>query len=274
MTPAVASGLSTGWLALREPADAAARSAELVQLLSGPQGHGSWVVHDLGAGTGSMARWLAPQLPGPQHWVLHDRDCGLLEVAVRTPPTDAAGRPVVVTSVPGELDDLTGAELAGATVVTASALLDMLTTAQVERLSTVCAATGAALLLTTTVTGGVTLSPVDDLDGALGGAFNEHQRRSGRLGPEAGAVAAAALTSAAYRVTTRRAPWRLGPADAELTRAWLQGWVDAAVDQQPALRPDAAGYLSRRAGQLDNAELRVLVDHVDLFAVPARAVVW
>ena len=36
------------------------------------------VVHDLGSGTGSMARWLAPRLPGPQHWVLHDRDADLL----------------------------------------------------------------------------------------------------------------------------------------------------------------------------------------------------
>ena len=30
------------------------------------------VVHDLGSGTGSMMRWLAPLLPGPQTWVLHD----------------------------------------------------------------------------------------------------------------------------------------------------------------------------------------------------------
>src|SRR6185312_14325698 len=126
-----------------------------------------------------------------------------------------------------------GAELAGATVVTASALLDMLTAAQVERLSTVCAATGATLLLTTTVTGVVALSPVDDLDGALCGAFNEHQRRAGRLGPDAADAAAAALTSAGYRVTTRRAPWRLGPADADLIRAWLRGWVEAAVNQRP-----------------------------------------
>ena len=28
-----------------------------------------------------MGRWLAPLLPGPQHWVLHDRDADLLAVA-------------------------------------------------------------------------------------------------------------------------------------------------------------------------------------------------
>jgi hypothetical protein len=29
---------------------------------------GRWVIHDLGCGTGAMGRWLAPVLPGPQHW--------------------------------------------------------------------------------------------------------------------------------------------------------------------------------------------------------------
>ena len=48
------------------------------------------VIHDLGCGTGSMGRWLAPRLPGPQHWVLHDRDADLLAVAADEPPGVAA----------------------------------------------------------------------------------------------------------------------------------------------------------------------------------------
>src|SRR5579859_663692 len=70
--------VSRGWLALREPADAAARAAELVEYL--PR-RTHWVIHDLGGGTGSMSRWLAPRLPGRQHWVVHDRDTDLLEIA-------------------------------------------------------------------------------------------------------------------------------------------------------------------------------------------------
>ena len=48
------------WLRLREAADAAARSRDLVAALLGRYP----VIHDLGTGTGSMGRWLAPQLPG------------------------------------------------------------------------------------------------------------------------------------------------------------------------------------------------------------------
>ena len=79
--------VSPEWLALREPADAAARSAELAERLARhlPAG-GRLVIHDLGGGSGAMGRWLAPRLPGPQHWVVHDRDADLLELAVADPP--------------------------------------------------------------------------------------------------------------------------------------------------------------------------------------------
>ena len=70
---------SPDWLALREPADAAARAADLVDRVRRRlAGDAPAVIHDLGSGTGSMGRWLAPRLPGPQHWVLYDRDADLL----------------------------------------------------------------------------------------------------------------------------------------------------------------------------------------------------
>ena len=78
--------VSPAWLDLRERADAAARSRELVSHLRPrlPAG-GHLVIHDLGCGSGAMGRWLAPLLPGPQHWVLHDRDPDLLALAEAAP---------------------------------------------------------------------------------------------------------------------------------------------------------------------------------------------
>lgn len=67
------------WLRLREPADAAARAEDLLDAVRARlTGYTPTVIHDLGSGTGSMSRWLAARLPGPQHWVLHDRDADLL----------------------------------------------------------------------------------------------------------------------------------------------------------------------------------------------------
>ncbi|GAA0798534.1 methyltransferase domain-containing protein [Spirilliplanes yamanashiensis] len=242
---------SPEWLALREPADADARAADLVDLLDLPAG--PLEIHDLGCGTGSMARWLAPRLPGDQHWVLHDRDPVLLAHAVAAMPPG-----VTATAAPGDLAGLTAADLAGASLVTTSALLDLLTEPQVTRLAEACAGTPA--LLTLSVAGRVTFDPADELDAAFADAFNAHQRRGGLLGPDAPAAAAAAFEKQGAAVELRATPWRLGPDRAALAAEWLAGWVGAAVEERPDLPGPA--YLQRRLAAGFTAE----VQHVDLLA--------
>ena len=69
----------SNWLALREPADVAARSALLTREVVDAIGRRHPLsVLDLGAGTGSNVRYLADRLPAPQRWLLVDRDPTLL----------------------------------------------------------------------------------------------------------------------------------------------------------------------------------------------------
>jgi hypothetical protein len=264
-------GFDPDWLALREPADRDARAAALLGPLRRALPTGPLVVHDLGSGTGSMTRWLAPQLPGPQRWVLHDHDPGLLAAAERgcAALRAADGHPVEVGVRSTDLSRLTAADLAGATLLTASALLDLLTAAEVDALAAATAATGCPALLTLSVAGHVELDPPDEHDPLIAAAFDAHQRRTvdGRrlLGPDAPAAVAAALQRHGLHTRTAGSPWRLGPDHAELTARWLRGWVSAAVQQDPALRPVAAGYLRRRL----DAGARAVVWHRDLLALPA-----
>ncbi|MGD8498218.1 MAG: class I SAM-dependent methyltransferase, partial [Chromatiales bacterium] len=58
------SGFSPDWLALREPLDARARSAALVDRLRAQAPRGPRRILDLGSGTGSNLRYLAPRLGG------------------------------------------------------------------------------------------------------------------------------------------------------------------------------------------------------------------
>jgi len=108
--------VSPSWLALREEADARARSADLVEELRPRLPPADRVVvHDLGCGTGSMGRWLAPRLTGPQHWILSDRDTALLAIAAtRTPAAGADGAPVTVETRQRDITRLDPAGLAGA----------------------------------------------------------------------------------------------------------------------------------------------------------------
>jgi hypothetical protein len=215
------------------------------------------VIHDLGGGSGAMGRWLAPRLLGPQHWVVHDRDDDLLALAV------AHAGPVSVEARRSDITRLTPADLAGASLVTASALLDLLTADELSRMRRAC--TGLPMLLALTVTGRVALDPAEPLDARLGAAFDAHQRRGGRLGPDA---VAAVVAHPRGEVVVRPSPWRLDAAHAGLTAEWLEGWVAAACEQEPALIAEAGAYLDRRLAQAAAGELAVTVDHADLLVPP------
>jgi hypothetical protein len=245
------------WLALREPADAAARSRELVGHLP-PEG--PHVIHDLGCGTGAMGRWLAPLLPGPQHWVLHDRDAALLQVA-----------DVPRVTVETRLSDITrlrADDLAGASLVTASALLDVLTEAAVQRLVAACVGAGCPALLTLSVAGRVDLTPSEPVDRRVAAAFDAHQRRGRLLGPDAVAVTAEAFRRSGAEVVARPSPWRLGAAQADMIAAWFTGWVGAACEQDAELAAETGAYARRRLAQAAAGRLAVTVDHVDLLVLP------
>ncbi|MET9745941.1 hypothetical protein ABZZ92_09550 [Streptomyces ardesiacus] len=262
------------WLRLREPADAAARAHDLIEPLRAGLARlkgraDGLVVHDLGCGTGSMGRWLAPLLDGPQHWVLHDRDPYLLHfaAAVAAPRAAADGSRVTVETRRGDLARLTPDALTGAALVTASALLDVLTAAEVGRLAAACTAAGCPALLTLSVAGRVGLTPAHPLDAEITEAFNDHQRRTGMLGPDAVTTAAEAFAGHGATVRAHSSPWRLGPGEGELTAQWLRGWVGAAVEQRPELRERAGRYLDERLAACAAGELRVIVHHTDLLAL-------
>jgi len=285
------------WLALRAPADDAARSPELAHelgrmLAAAP---GPVLLHDLGAGTGSMTRWLAPRLPGPQQWVLRDGDADIVEHLDLSAVTDAERRSIDTQVVVEDLAALPSGAFHGAAAVTASALLDVITRAEAAHVVAACVAAGTPALFSLTVMGGVRVRAArrhptglrssglhsaaphpsgrdETIERAIAAAFNDHQRRDaeGRrmLGPDAVAVTAALFADAGWHVRRAPTPWRLRRSDRALVAAWLDGWVDAAVEQRPELTQDAEAYRRRRRAHADAAGLRVTVSHEDLLAWP------
>nr|WP_245868345.1 hypothetical protein [Actinomadura meyerae] len=212
-----------------------------------------------------MGRWLSGRLRGPQHWILLDRDPALLDRARESSFATADGPPATVETRTGAIADLRASDLVGASLVAASALLDVLTAAEVEAIA---AAAGCPVLLTLSVVGRVRLTPSEPLDDEYAAAFDAHQRRGGLLGPDAVTAATKAFGRRGATVVTRPSPWRLGPGQSALIAAWLRGWVGAAVEQNPGLAPFADDYLSRRLAACAEDRLTVEVRHVDLLAVP------
>jgi hypothetical protein len=269
LTTAEAIRVSPEWLDLRESADAAARSRELVRHLRGRiPAYGPVVIHDLACGSGSMGRWLAPLLPAPQRWILHDRDHDLLALAEAEPP----GPGVTVETRLSDVTRLGRDDFAEASLLTSSALLDLLTADELAALVEACVGAGCPALLTLSVTGRVQLLPADPLDARIAVAFEQHQRRMtprGRLlGPAAVDDAVEAFRGLGAEVVVKPTPWRLGRDDAGLAAEWLTGWVDAACEQEPALAVGVDLYRRRRLREAEAGRLAVTVGHADLLVLP------
>ena len=277
------------WLALREPADHRSRATAAMTLLERAWREHRWSrVLDLGAGTGSNLRYVAPRLPGDQHWTLVDHDADLLARAVA--PDAASG----VSCVAGDLADV-GLRLIRETraeLVTGSALLDLVSKAWLADLVSACRDARCAAHFALTYDGTMQWHaapgerrPDDDPDdGLVRRAVNAHQRRDKGLGPAlgpmAGLTAETHFRAAGYRVWLLPSPWRLGPDDAPLARALVDGWETAAVEEVRAAAAGAGGATGagvdrargwgvRRRATIAGGCFGLTVGHLDLLALPA-----
>jgi hypothetical protein len=220
-----------------------------------------------------MGRWLAPLLAGPQHWVLHDRDADLLARAESDVPDPAAdGAAVTVETSLSDVTRLGREELAASDLITASALLDLLTEDELAALVGACARARCPVLFALSVTGRVQLLPADPLDSRVAASFDAHQRRvtsRGRLrGPDAVGTAVAAFGKLGAETVVESSPWRLGAEDADLAAEWFAGWIGAACEQDPDLAADAERYSRRRLWEAETGCLTVIVGHADLLVLP------
>ncbi len=246
---------SSDWLALREPADEAARDRGLLAGLA------RWVdgrplrAHDLGCGAGSTHRAVSPHVPSLS-WTLIDNDPALLEEAARR--TGAPTRRLDLAADPEAAAD--------AEVVTASALFDLVSADWLARFVAALPA-GAAVYAALTYDGRESWSPAPPHEAQGLAAFHAHQRRDKgfgpSLGPQAGGALAALLAGRGWRVRLADSAWRLGAADRPLIRALADGCAQAASETGALPSADLTRWRDARR-RTDRAE----IGHMDLLALP------
>ncbi|MBI3709452.1 MAG: class I SAM-dependent methyltransferase [Proteobacteria bacterium] len=260
------SGFTADWLALREPLDRAARSADLAQRFVAALPRNARIA-DLGAGTGANLRYLAPLIGTAQSWRLIDHDAALLAIARGDPPP---GTNCTVSTDARDLAENIEALVADADAVAASALMDLVSRTWFDEVAAAAATRHAPLLFALTVDGRIAFDPPSPEDGAVCAAFSEHQRRDKGFGPALGPVAPAymraRLEGLAYRVATAPSDWLLGDADAALLRTFIEGFVAAAIAVAPHSAAQIEGWAARRRDQIAGGGLSVRVGHTDLFA--------
>jgi hypothetical protein len=264
------------WLALREPADRTARSLALTSAVVAalPRDRPLRIL-DLGAGTGSNVRYLTRYLPPRQQWLLVDRDAALLAEAPRrmfsAEVADLSACHIETRCL--DLGALDRPEIFdGRDLVTASALLDLVSGVWLEALAGRCLASGAMALFALTYNGRSRCSPEEPEDEIIRTLMNRHQKQNDKgfgraAGPDAVDVAERCFAAAGYRV--RRAPsdWVLTPDDRDLQRHLIEGWAEAAVEIAPDQAGTIGSWLARRLAHVDAGESCITVGHEDLAAI-------
>ena len=297
------SRFSEHWLALREGADANARSSALLPALrlwlraQLPANDTTINILDLGCGTGSNLRWLCPRLTRPQHWTLLDNDPQLLAHADRALqkwanlPVQSGGGNVLqlknTASATLIRADLNGVDLSRADLneqipslddthlLSASALLDLVSGRWLSMLVKQAAQRDIGLLFALNYDGRMRFTPAHPADAMIRDALNRDQLTDKGFGPALGPGCVAALHGAclthSYRIDQWRSDWHLG-ADEHALHLRLVDDFASIAERQMGATAAALGAIQAwrrwRRAHIDESTLRI--GHVDVLALPGK----
>jgi hypothetical protein len=266
------------WLALREPLDLAARSVALARRLADRLPRRPRLM-DLGAGTGSMFRFLAPIVGRGQDWILVDADATLLDDAFgRTAAwarrhhfaATVEGEELLVSTPQGlwrmravvcNLTTLRGSCCDDVDAVVCSALLDLVSASWLSRLS---GALAVPLLACLTVDGRDVWRPHHPSDALVLGAFRRDMRRDKGFGPALGTSASSAFAATA----SAPSDWRVPRTALGMQRALIDGTAGAARNARPSQAAAITAWQEARLRQALRGRLAITIGHRDILALP------
>jgi len=292
--PNGAEEFSGDWLDLREPFDAAARDPGLAELLMqhvDEKARPRFL--DLGAGTGSLTRWLGHFVARPHSWVLADADAGLMTRAYDT-LMDAAEdigwkatwpnkkalllhSPHGAWRIEGILTNLAeapaGLPLDAVDVVTCSALCDLVSERWLERLAAALARRKLPFYAALNVSGRERFTPPLPGDALVARGFLRDQRRDKgfggiALGPAAPAAIARAFAAQGYEVHRAPSPWIVPRQARHMAHELALGHAEAALRHERRSAAQIEDWAEMRAAQADDGLLSVRVEHQDLLCLP------
>lgn len=280
-------GFSAQWLALREPADHRARDASLRDQVMHDLNHlarvrpGPIKVVDLGCGSGSNLRALAPYMPDTQHWTLVDYDPTLLNAAKAAlvqwadqtvSDQDSLvllknGKHISVKFLCEDLSSNLEAVLALPTdLLTAAAFFDLVAEKWLQRF---CGLLRSPLYTVLTYNGQEIWHPPEPMDAAMLKAFHAHQQTDKGFGvaagPNAAGVMETLLKARGFAVSTAQSPWKLTAADHNLIEQLAIGSAGAVLEtKQVSAEEVSAWKKSRSVAQTCE------IGHTDLYARPRQ----
>ena len=172
-------------------------------------------------------------------------------------------------SVQGDLGDIDSLPLAGIGLVTASALLDLMSRDWLEALAVRLQAAQIPFYGALNYDGQMHWSPEQPEDAAITAHFNMHQRgdkgTGPALGPDSGAQAKQIFAALGFTVSSADSPWRIGPDQGALHAQLLDG-IGAAAGE--AGHDSAVAWTAGRHALI--ATTQAVIGHMDVLVLPPQ----
>ncbi|MCB2055016.1 MAG: hypothetical protein KDE35_12350 [Geminicoccaceae bacterium] len=255
------------WLTLREAYDHAARNTKVLERVGlWAQAYDRLQVVDLGAGTGSTLRAVAPVLGSGQSWRLIEHDPSLIEAGeARLADTACTWRYERLNL----RDDLEAA-IDDAQIVTASALVDLVSAEWLEELAALVDRRNCALYVALSYDGRMRWRPGDPFDVEIKSLFDRHQQNDKGIGSPALGPGAARTLEAHFgdAGVIGRSDWRLRPIDRPIQTALLRGHASAASEIAADRSREIEDWRIRRQLWIDTGRSMALVGHRDFLKLP------
>jgi hypothetical protein len=282
------------WLSCRERLDCAARDKVLAVTLARRLPMRPRLI-DLGAGTGSLFRFMASIIARPQSWIFADADRSLIEAAFDrtadwardcgfsarlTKESQAPALTIGTSHGAWRINTLAidlakvprGLPLDGVDAVVCSALLDLVSRQWMERLF---AALRAPFYASLTVNGRDAWFPHHAADLTVRLAFRRDQRREKglglALGVDAARVAEELLAALGFETLGATSDWRIVRGERSLGRQFVRMTAQAASQAMPTRIGKIAAWYRARLDEAAQARLAIRIGHCDILAFPPRA---
>jgi hypothetical protein len=273
-----ARGFDPHWLRLRSPFDDAARAEHLTRLFAGSLPANPRLL-DLAAGTGANLRYLAPRLGhAGQRWVLADHDPVLLDAVAGEMTWWAQQAPALSREWEWKcrqidlVRDLGSLDPSGFDGIVSTALFDLVSADWLREFVKWLVRAPRPVLFTLSVDGRLDWTPDDPADAAMRGWIEAHQATDKGfglgLGGHAPDLLAETLEGNGFDVFTEESDWHIGPDDAAMHRALIEGYRTAALEIAPAGAAIIDRWARCRLEASERGKLTALVGHVDIFVRP------
>jgi hypothetical protein len=197
-------------------------------------------------------------------WRLMDDDARLLRIAQERLGGD-------VETVTADLRTVDSGAFSGCVMVTASALLDLVSETWLLSLVERCRAAQVPVLFALNYDGRIECEPHDADDEFVVALVNAHQRTDKgfgpALGPLAGRCAESMLRASGYDVVRRASDWTLGTGHSALQSELVRGWAHAAREMAAIDAARIDGWMDRRLAHIEASSSSLRVGHDDVAGV-------